>query len=52
MAQIPYLIAVKRTSVIMTSLFGFFLFKEKGVKERLAGTILMVLGVFILAFLP
>ena len=51
MTLLPYLIAVKRTSVIMTALFGFFLFKEKGLKERLIGTVLMVLGVFMISFL-
>ncbi|HQP10248.1 MAG TPA: DMT family transporter [Candidatus Omnitrophota bacterium] len=50
MTIIPYLIAVKRTSVIMTSLFGFFLFKEKELRERLIGAILMVLGVLIIYF--
>jgi uncharacterized membrane protein len=50
MTIIPYLIAVKRTSVIMTSLFGFFLFKEKELRERLIGAILMVLGVFAIYF--
>ncbi len=47
---VPYLIAVKRTSVIMTSLFGIFLFKEKGLRERLIGVVLMVLGVFMISF--
>ncbi|MBN1868970.1 MAG: EamA family transporter [Candidatus Omnitrophica bacterium] len=50
MTIIPYLIAVKRTSVIMTSLFGLFLFKEKGLRERLLGAILMILGVFLISF--
>lgn len=50
MTLVPYLIAVKRTSVIMTSLFGIFLFKEKGFKERIIGVVLMVLGVFIISF--
>jgi drug/metabolite transporter (DMT)-like permease len=50
MTLLPYLIAVKRTSVIMTALFGFFLFKEKGLKERLIGAVLMVLGVFMISF--
>lgn len=50
MTLIPYLIAVKRTSVIMTSLFGFYLFKEKGMRERLIGVVLMVFGVFMISF--
>jgi len=50
MTLVPYLIAVKRTSVFMTSLFGFFLFKEKGMRERLIGVVLMILGVFMISF--
>ena len=50
MTLVPYLIAVKRTSVMMTSLFGLFLFKEKGLRERLVGVVLMVLGVFMISF--
>jgi glucose uptake protein GlcU len=45
---VPYLIAVKRTSVVMSSLFGFYLFKEKGVRERLIGVVLMVLGAILI----
>lgn len=50
MTLVPYLIAAKRSSVIMTSLFGLFLFKEKGLRERLIGVALMVLGVFMISF--
>jgi len=49
MTLVPYLVAVKRTSVFMTSLFGFILFKEKGMKERLTGALLMIAGVFMIA---
>ncbi len=45
---VAYVIAIKRTSTIMSSLFGFWLFKEKGIKERLAGVIIMVLGVILI----
>ncbi|MCK5013974.1 MAG: EamA family transporter [Candidatus Omnitrophica bacterium] len=50
MTLVPYLIAVKRTSVIMTSLFGIFLFKEKGFRERIVGVVLIILGVLIISF--
>ena len=50
MTLVPYLIAVKRTSVIMTSLFGLFLLKEKGFCQRIIGVILMVLGVLMISF--
>jgi len=47
---VPYLIAVKRTSVIMTVLFGFLLFKEKGFQERFWGVVVMVFGVVLISF--
>ena len=50
MTIVPYLIAVKRTSVFITSLFGFWMFKESGFRERAWGAALMVLGVFVIAF--
>ena len=50
MTLVPYLIAVKRTSIVMSSLFGFIFFKEKGIRERLAGVALMVAGVFMIYF--
>ena len=45
---VPYVIAVKRTSIIMTSILGFVVFKERGFKERLSGVILMIAGVFLI----
>lgn len=50
MAIVPYIIAIKRTSVLLSSLFGFWIFKEKGFKERIFGVIVMILGVFIISF--
>ncbi len=48
MTIVPYLIAVKRTSILISSLFGFILFKEKGVSERLGGVFLMLLGILLI----
>ena len=48
---VPYVIAIKRTSVVMTALIGLFILKEQSFKERLTGVILMVAGVFIISFL-
>jgi len=45
---VAYVIAIKRTSVIMTVFLGWLIFKEKGIKERAAGTLIMLLGVFII----
>jgi uncharacterized membrane protein len=47
---VPYVIAVKRMSVFMTALFGFWILKEKGIKERLSGAFLMIAGVFMISF--
>jgi len=51
MTIVPYVIAVKRTSVVMTSLLGLLWFKEDGIRERLTGVILMIFGLFIISFL-
>ena len=42
---VPYVIAIKRTSAIISVLFGYLIFKEKGIKGRLAGSVVMVIGV-------
>lgn len=41
---VPYMIALKRTSSIFGVGYGWLIFKEKGIKERALGTLLMVLG--------
>ena len=46
---VPYVIAIKRTSALMSVLFGYLIFKEKGIKGRLAGSVIMVLGVVFIA---
>ncbi|MBW2350614.1 MAG: EamA family transporter [Deltaproteobacteria bacterium] len=40
-----YMIAVKRTSLIFSIIYGKLIFKEKEIAQRLAGASLMVLGV-------
>jgi len=42
---VAYVISIKRTSAIMSVLFGYLIFKEKGIKERLLGATIMVIGV-------
>lgn len=42
---VAYVISIKRASVIFGVLWGYFIFNEKGVKERLTGTLVMVMGV-------
>lgn len=46
---VAYVISIKRAGVIFGVLFGWLIFKEKGIKERLAGAAIMVLGVALIA---
>lgn len=43
--NVAYMIAVKRLSLLMGVLYGYYLFREDGLRERLAGGGLMVAGV-------
>ena len=45
MTLVAYLISIKRTSAVISVLLGSLIFKEKGLKERILGSILMILGV-------
>ncbi len=45
MTLVAYLISVKRLSALISVLFGVFLFKEGGLRERALGSVLMILGV-------
>jgi len=47
---VTYVISIKRTSAIMGVLFGYLIFKEKGIKERLVGVLIMIIGVIFIAF--
>ena len=50
LAFTAYAIAVKRTSILIGSVLGFLIFKERNVKSRLAGVGLMLAGVFLIGF--
>ncbi len=49
LTYVPYVISIKRTSTLFSVLWGHFIFKEKGLKERLLGTSIMLLGVALIA---
>ncbi len=49
LTQVPYLIAVKRLSVLFSTLYGVYILKEGNFKERLIGVLLMLIGVFIVS---
>ena len=44
MTKVAYMISVKRTSLLMGLLYGYFLFGEKNMKERFSGALLMFTG--------
>jgi drug/metabolite transporter (DMT)-like permease len=48
LANVAYVISVKRISIIIGVLYGYFLFKEKNIRERLLGATLMLIGFVII----
>jgi len=48
---VAYVISIKRMGAVMSVLFGHFLFKEKGLKERLVGASIMIIGVLLIGLL-
>lgn len=51
MTLVAYVIAIKRSSAVMSVLMGALFFKEKGIKERLLGAIIMILGVLFISLI-
>ena len=48
LVPVPYMISVKRTSLIFSVLYGGLIFKEEHIRVRLLGTMIMLCGVVIL----
>jgi uncharacterized membrane protein len=48
LALVSFVIAVKRTSALFNVLWGWLIFKEQDIKERIAGSIIMILGVVVI----
>lgn len=44
LTKVAYMISVKRTSLIIGVVYGYFLFKEENIRERLLGAALMFIG--------
>lgn len=45
---VTYVISIKRASIILSVIFGFLIFKEKNIKKRLLGAIIMVIGIILI----
>ncbi len=50
LTYVSYMIAVKRTSLLFSIGYGYFLFREENILEKLAGGIMMVAGVILIVF--
>jgi len=46
--QVSYMISLKRTSSLISIVFGRLYFNEIHIKERLLGSIIMLLGVILI----
>jgi len=44
LTKVAYMISVKRTSLLMSVMYGYFLFQEKHMKGRFFGALLMFIG--------
>ena len=44
LTKVAYMISVKRLSLIIGIIYGYFLFREENIKERFLGAILMFIG--------
>lgn len=45
-----YYIAIKRLSIVCDVFFGWFVYREKYFSKRIAGALLMVAGIILIAF--
>jgi drug/metabolite transporter (DMT)-like permease len=44
LTKVAYMISIKRTSLLIGVIYGYFLFKEEKIKQRLSGALLMFAG--------
>jgi drug/metabolite transporter (DMT)-like permease len=47
---VVYAVSIKRLSVVFEVIMGRVIFKEEGIKERLAGVLIMLIGTVLIAF--
>ncbi len=44
LARVAYMIAIKRSGLLIGSVYGFIFFRERNIRERLSGAALMFAG--------
>lgn len=52
LTKVAYMISVKRTSLIIGIIYGYLLFKEKNIRERISGAVLMFIGFVMIVTAP
>jgi drug/metabolite transporter (DMT)-like permease len=50
MVNVAYMISIKRTSLLFSIIYGYFLFKEERIAEKAAGGIMMFAGFVMIVF--
>ncbi len=48
LSNVAYMISIKRTSLLFSMFYGYFIFKEKNIVEKTAGCIIMLAGFLII----
>ena len=50
MMNVAYMISIKRLSMLFAIIYGWLFFKEKNIKERMTGAIIIIIGAACIAF--
>ena len=48
LAKVAYVISIKRMSILVSVVYGYYVFKEENIRERLFGSLLMIIGFVII----
>jgi uncharacterized membrane protein len=52
LTKVAYMISIKRTSLLMGVLYGYFMFREENIGERFFGAVLMFCGFVLVVVAP
>ncbi|MFH1820592.1 MAG: DMT family transporter [Candidatus Nealsonbacteria bacterium] len=47
--MVPYIISLKRTSALFSVVLGIIVFKERNIKPKLFGAVIIIIGVFLIS---
>ena len=46
---VAYVISIRRTTILFSTIYGYFFFKETRIQERLAGALVIIVGVILIS---